>query len=108
MSAHKASKRVQEKIATLRKLETQLGHLPPDEWALKELSKRSNSSEYAAHSKQLEQQTETLFGEICEDLSAAGFSPTAIAETINADLKYEGGPRYCDETEVKECLENSR
>lgn len=101
----RVSSRVLTKIHELRRLETLLGHLPPDEWSLKDLIKKTEedrSGQTGFHARQLEQQTELLFGDICDELSLAGLSAAQIAGVINTHLRYEGGPRYCSEEEVKE------
>lgn len=101
----RVSSRVLTKILELRRLETLLGHLPPDEWSLKDLMKRTEddrASQTGFHARQLEQQTELLFGDICDELSLAGLSAAQVAEVINTQLRYDGGPRYCCEEEVKE------
>jgi hypothetical protein len=101
------SSRVQAKIMELRRIETHLGHLPPDEWSLKDLVKRTaeeRAAQSSLHARQLEQQTELLFGDICDELSLAGLTARQIADVINQQLRYEGGPRYCSEEEVKDVL----
>lgn len=101
----KLPERISAKLKSLRSLETQLGHLPPDEWSLKELSKRmENPQEHLFHARQAEEQTEMLFGDICDELLELGYAPSEIAEFINQALKFEGGPHYCNEREVRECL----
>lgn len=96
--------RIQDKISKLRALETRLGHLPPDEISLTELHKRVADPQFEFHASQLEQQTELLFGDICDELLEAGLSPEQICDVVNERLRYEGGPRYCNVAEVKDCL----
>lgn len=96
--------RVAEKITRLKGLETRLGHLPPDEVSLKELHSRISDPQFESHATQLEQQTEALFGDICDELTEAGFSPEHIAQAINVQLRYPGGPKYCDAHEVRAAL----
>ena len=97
-------KRIQEKIDLLRSIETRLGHLPPDEWSLKELSSRISDPHMSFQSSQLEQQTELLFGDICDELKDIGFTSAQIASAINSQLRYDGGPNYCNAAEVSESL----
>ena len=100
-------KQIQEKIELLRNLETKLGHLPPSEWSVKDLSTRLNNPQHGFQSSQLEQQTELIFGDICDELSDLGMSSEQIADVINRHLSYEGGPSYCNAREVGESLGNS-
>jgi hypothetical protein len=100
----KVPARIADKITKLKHLETRLGHLPPDEFSLRELHERVSDPQFEAHASQLEQQTELLFGDICDELYEAGFSAEQIADAINADLRYPGGPKYCNAAEVGSCL----
>lgn len=95
---------VRDKIALLKKLEMDLGVLPPEDWTLTELQKRVFSQDFESRQQNITDRTEDLFAEICEDLDDHGFSAEQIAAAINAELKYEGGPRYCSAEEVKEAL----
>ena len=52
----------------------------------------------------MENQTETLFSEICEELLNHNFTYSEIVKEINAQLCYVGGPKYCNEEEVIESL----
>ena len=98
------SVRIHEKILRLKTLETKLGHLPPDEISIKELHERVLDPQFETHASQLQQQTELLFGDICDELFEAGLTPEQIADAVNAELRYPGGPKYCDAREVKDCL----
>lgn len=92
------------KILELKRLETELGHLPPESWAIKELQRRTLDPDFPFHANQMEQQTELLFGDICDELAELDFTPAEIAELINGSLQYPGGPKYCNELEVAESL----
>jgi hypothetical protein len=94
---------VQKKIDELRTLETELGHLPPETWAIDKLQRRVDP-DFPFHAAQMEQQTELLFGDICDDLAELGVQPSEIADLINASVHYTGGPKYCNEMEVREAL----
>jgi hypothetical protein len=96
--------RIADKILRLKGLETRLGHLPPDEISIKELHERISDPQFETHANQLEQQTELLFGDICDELLESGFTPSQIADAVNVQLLYKGGPKYCNEAEVRECL----
>jgi hypothetical protein len=102
--SNRVSVRIQEKILRLKTLETKLGHLPPDEISIKELHERVLDPQFETHASQLQQQTELLFGDICDELFEAGLTPEQIADAVNAELRYPGGPKYCDALEVKDCL----
>lgn len=93
-----------KKIRELFELETQLGHLPPAQWDLQQLSEVSQATDKTFVRTQAEQQTELIFGDICDDLFEAGFSPEAIAQTINSIIQYPGGPMYCSVAEVADSL----
>ena len=109
MSKKTLPSHIKDKMTELRRIETELGHLPPETWAVNELQRRVADPEFAFHSNQMEQQTELLFGDICDELSEIGYSPDEIAGAINQVLQYPGGPRYCSSAEVSESLglENS-
>ena len=94
---------IQKKIDELKTLETELGHLPPEEWAINKLQRRVDP-DFPFHAAQMEQQTELLFGDICDDLAEIGHSPGNISDIINAHVHYPGGPKYCSEGEVRESL----
>lgn len=104
VAAKRVSTRIQEKILRLKQLETKLGHLPPDEISIKELHERVLDPHFENHASQLQQQTELLFGDICDELLEAGLTPEQIADAINAELRYPGGPKYCNAVEVRDCL----
>jgi hypothetical protein len=95
---------VAKKIMELKRIETELGHLPPENWAIKELERRTMDPNFPFHANQMEQRTELLFGDICDELSELGFVPKDIADSINLSLNYAGGPNYCNEREVAESL----
>ena len=95
---------LKKKIIELKRIETELGHLPPETWAVKELQRRTLDPDFPFHANQLEQQTELLFGDICDDLTEIGFSTEDIAQVINEHLQYQGGPKYCNALEVAESL----
>lgn len=95
---------VKAKIEELKRLETELGHLPPETWAIKELQRRTLDPDFPFHAAQMEQQTELLFGDVCDELSELGLSPSEIANVINSTVQYPGGPKYCNELEVAESL----
>jgi hypothetical protein len=99
----KVPESVQQKIEELKTLETELGHLPPETWAIDKLQKRVDP-DFPFHAAQMEQQTELLFGDICDDLSELGVTPDQIADIINAKVHYAGGPKYCNVSEVLESL----
>jgi hypothetical protein len=94
-----------EKIIELRTLEITLGHLPPQEWNMQELTRRMNDPEFPEHASQMERKTESLFAEIAHNLRAINFSAGETAAIINSHLRYQGGPKYCNEAEVQEALE---
>lgn len=92
------------KIELLKQLETDLGVLPPENLTVTELHKKTMDPQYRETRTTLQNRTETLFAEICEDLDERGFSAEDIAAAVNSVLKYEGGPRYCSSEEVEEAL----
>ncbi|MBX9704291.1 MAG: hypothetical protein K2X39_09085, partial [Silvanigrellaceae bacterium] len=61
-------KSVETKILELKRIEMELGHIPPEPRTLKELEKRTNDPSFKVYCQQLEAQTETLFMDICEEL----------------------------------------
>ena len=93
-----------QKIRELREVEVTLGHLPPAEWQMAELLRRTQDPHHAEALEDLETQSDDLFFEVCEMLHKNNWTFEAIAQAINATLNYEGGPRYCSADEVKECL----
>ncbi|WP_186645789.1 hypothetical protein [Fluviispira vulneris] len=95
---------IHKKIIELKHIETKLGHLPPDNWKVGELFNRIDNPDYYQSFVQLEKQTELLFSEICEDLKVRNFEILEIVSAINAELFYEGGPKYCNESEVLDAL----
>ncbi|BBH52407.1 hypothetical protein [Fluviispira sanaruensis] len=95
---------IHKKIIELKQIETKLGHLPPDNWKVGELFNRIDNPDYYQSFVLMEKQTELLFSEICEDLRARNFDNAEIVQAINAELFYEGGPKYCNEQEVLEAL----
>lgn len=103
-SAKEVPQAIKNKIVELRDIEITLGHLPPENWTLNALQERMDSEKFKLSRVQLSAHTETLFSEICEELTAIDFKPDEIANTINATLSYTGGPRYCNESEVSETL----
>lgn len=100
----KLPENIKSKIIELKAIETQLGHIPPDNWTVGELFSKIDNSNYHQSMNQLEKQTEILFAEICEALFKQNFSFTEIAHEINAIVNYVGGPKYCNEEEVKQNL----
>jgi hypothetical protein len=96
----------QNKIVELRNLETALGHLPPSEFAVKDLHNRVNDPGFTFQANQMEQKTELLFSDICDDLTSMGFSAEQTATIVNSYLRYPGGPKYCNAEEVQTALES--
>jgi hypothetical protein len=100
---------VYAKAFKLKELETQLGHLPPENWSVQrvdDLHKRLEEEDLHQKSVlQMEHQTELLFMEICEELRAAGFSNEHIAAAINALLCLPGNLPYCNAHEVGAVLD---
>lgn len=96
---------IQDKILLLKKLETDLGNLPPETFTVNELSKRAFDTNFSQTAAQMEAHTERLFGTICEEMHTLGFSNEEIAAAVNAQLKYDGGPKYCSAAEVAEALD---
>jgi phage terminase Nu1 subunit (DNA packaging protein) len=100
-------KTVLENLFRLKEIETALGHLPAEELNLKEVSARVELAASKAQSgkySMMEKQTELVFGDICDELHSLGKSFEEIANVINAVVKYEGGPKYCNAKEVSEAL----
>ena len=95
---------IHHKTLELREIETRLGHLPAETWAVTDLHKRFADPDQLAHSSLLEQRTETLFREIAGELHDLGWTPSEIVQAINTTVCYAGGPRYCNEEEVAEVL----
>ncbi|MEY4065767.1 MAG: hypothetical protein RIR26_1975 [Pseudomonadota bacterium] len=98
------SESVHSKILELREIETRLGHLPTETFAVSDLHKRFSDPSELSHSTVLEQRTEILFREIAGELHDAGWTPSEIAQAINTTVFYAGGPKYCNEEEVAEVL----
>jgi hypothetical protein len=91
---------IKEKILELKALEMNLGHLPPENITVADLYKRIEEQS----SEQMEKQTEILFSEICEALIEHNYNESEIVTEINSIVCYVGGPRYCNEQEVREAL----
>ncbi|MGY3803865.1 hypothetical protein ACWNT8_07385 [Pigmentibacter ruber] len=101
---NKIPENIKNKIMELKLIETQLGHIPPENWNVGDLYAKYDNSNYHQSLTQLEKQTEILFLEICEALEKLNFSYISIAKEINAIVNYVGGPKYCNEEEVKQVL----
>lgn len=97
---------IKNKIIELKAIETQLGLIPPDNWNVGELYSKYDNNTYQQSINQLEKQTEILFLEICEALYKLDYNYNEIAKEINAIVNYLGGPKYCNEEEVKQTLGN--
>lgn len=95
---------IKQKLKKLHRVETELGHLPPEMWAVNELQRRVADPEFAFFASQNEQMSELLFNEICGELKESNFTETEIAAAINEVLQYPGGPAYCNAAEVAESL----
>ncbi|MEY3902635.1 MAG: hypothetical protein RL189_1941 [Pseudomonadota bacterium] len=95
---------IHAKTLELREIETRLGHLPAETWAVSDLHKRYSDPAQLSHTSFLEQRTELLFREIAGELHDLGWSLGEIAQAINAVVCYSGGPKYCNEQEVAEVL----
>jgi hypothetical protein len=95
---------IKNKILDLKAIETNLGHLPPENWTLGELYSRLEDKNYHQSASQMEKQTEILFAEICEELLNHNFTYLEIVQEINSQLCYVNGPKYCNEEEVMEVL----
>lgn len=95
---------VHAKILELRDIETRLGHLPAETFAVSDLHKRFTDPAQMSHASFLEQRTETLFREIAGDLHDCGWALHEIVQAINSIVCYAGGPKYCNEDEVAEVL----
>jgi len=95
---------VHGKILELRDIETRLGHLPVETFAVSDLHKRFTDPSQMNHVSFMEQRTEVLFREISGELHDCGWSLSEIAQAINTLLSYSGGPKYCNEDEVAEVL----
>jgi hypothetical protein len=95
---------IKNKILELKDLEANLGHLPVEKKTLGDLYQKIENSFYERSVEQLERQTEILFAEICEALFERNFNFSEISKEINKILYYIGGPKYCNEEEVKEAL----
>lgn len=95
---------VHSKILELKSIETRLGHLPTETFAVSDLHKRFSDPTELSHSTVLEQRTEILFREIAGELHDGGWSLSEIAQAINTTVFYAGGPKYCNEEEVSEVL----
>lgn len=92
------------KILELKELETRLGHLPTETFAVSDLHKRFTDPSQLSHSSFMEQRTELLFREISGELHDCGWSLSEIAQAINSIVCYAGGPKYCNEEEVAEVI----
>lgn len=95
---------IHAKTIELKEIETRLGHLPAESWAVSDLHKRFSDPSQLAHTSFLEQRTETLFREICGELHDLGWTLSEIAQAVNATVCYAGGPKYCNAEEVAEVL----
>lgn len=95
---------IHQKTLELKEIETRLGHLPAETWAVSDLHKRFADSDHISHASVMEQRTETLFREISGELHDLGWTPADIAKAINTVICYSGGPRYCNEEEVSEVI----
>ena len=92
-----------ENLKELRALETSLGNIPKEDWFLKDLERIALSSDKRELS-QAEHDTETIFEDICLELSELGVESAEIADIINSYMKFEGGLAYCNTAEVEEAL----
>lgn len=92
-------------IAQLREVEIYLGNIPKTaEWKsshLNEIARRSLSSE---HSSINEQTSELVFTKIVRSLHHDGFTSAQIESFINDRVSYQGGPKYCDRSEIEDAL----
>ncbi|MBM3381427.1 MAG: hypothetical protein FJY29_03205 [Betaproteobacteria bacterium] len=95
---------VHAKILELREIETRLGHLPTETFAVTDLHKRFTDPSQMSHVSFMEQRTETLFREIAGELHDCGWALPEIVQAINIIVCYAGGPKYCNEDEVAEVL----
>ena len=92
-----------EQIAQLREVEIYLGNIPKAlEWKsshLNDIAKRSLSKEYSSIN---EQTSELVFAKIVKSLRHEGFSTAEIEQFINRRISFEGGPKYCDSSEIEQ------
>ncbi|MEN9808817.1 MAG: hypothetical protein RLZZ488_384 [Pseudomonadota bacterium] len=95
---------IHEKTLELREVETRLGHLPAETWAVSDLHKRFSDPTQLSHTSFLEQRTDQLFREIAGELHDLGWTLAEIVQAINSVVCYSGGPKYCNEQEVAEVL----
>ena len=63
-----------------------------------------NSDFSLKHKKELTELSESLFITICQELHAAGLSPSEIAQTINQVFEEDSKLLYCSEEEVSDAL----
>lgn len=97
-------KPIEQKILELKSIEIKLGNLPSEIWTVGDLQKRAFDDASHQNMSQLNNRSESLFVEICEALDEIHFTHAEIAAAVNASLKFDGGPKYCSETEVNEAL----
>ncbi|MEN9528763.1 MAG: hypothetical protein RI932_636 [Pseudomonadota bacterium] len=95
---------IHAKILELREIETRLGHLPTETFAVSDLHKRFTDPSQLSHVSFMEQRTENLFREISGELHDCGWTLSEIVQAINSTVCYAGGPKYCNEDEVAEVL----
>ena len=93
-----------DKLEELKNIEIVLGHIPPESWTIRELYKKIEEKREELGSDHLETQTEILFTEVCKILDNLKFNESEIANAVNSVVKYERGPKYCNETEVRNAL----
>lgn len=92
-------------IHDLRDVEIFLGNLPKKkDWEsnrLADFSKRVFASDAPVWD---EAKAEKVFAMIVSRLHSEGFSDQEIADFINARIRYDGGPKFCDAAEVRDAI----
>ena len=91
-------------LLQLRRVEEELGHLPPSKeaWRSQDLQKMQRQMEEWGPSR--EEHSQILFSRLAKALASQGFSPQESVDLINEKMSYPKGPPYCDLSELKACL----
>ena len=92
-------------IDQLLQVEIFLGNIPKSlEWSserIEQVQRKLYSDEKGTMTDEV---AEILFQRICKGLKVDNFSDLEIADFVNSRVAYKGGPKYCNESDIKEAL----
>ncbi len=94
-------------IVKLREVEILLGNIPSSlAWQsqhLADVAKRAFAGEEAVSA---EQKAEFIYRRIVRGLAQEKFTVEDICSFINSRIRYQGGPKYTDEKEIREAMKS--